>query len=154
MSDAGGTYTGSAFSATAQVAGVNGTGGSSLEGVGLVVTYYAGVTTGGTGSSQAPSALGVYSAVAAFSGSADYGSASSATDFVIVPASPASSTWNSASGGNWSDPKWSGTGPAYPNATVNATVNTPVTVQATSVQAANALTISGGGQVALCRELP
>ena len=50
VSDAGGTYNGSAFSATATVAGVNGSSGSTLEGVTPTLLYYAGSSATGTGS--------------------------------------------------------------------------------------------------------
>ena len=78
LTDAGGTYSGKAFPATAKIAGVVGgvdtTPATSLEGVGLTVTYYVGSTVGspGTGTTTAPSAVGTYTVVASFAGSTDY----------------------------------------------------------------------------------
>ena len=54
VSEAGGTYNGSAFSATATVAGANGVAGSSLEGVGPTLLYYVGSDTTGTSSATRP----------------------------------------------------------------------------------------------------
>ena len=48
VSDAGGTYNGTAFPASASVTGVGGAPGSSLEGVSPTLTYYAGSTASGT----------------------------------------------------------------------------------------------------------
>jgi autotransporter-associated beta strand protein len=62
---------------------------------------------------------------------------------------PAMLTWNGAGAGNWTDPQWSGANLPYPDRTVDATVDTPSVVQVTSAQTANALAISGGGQVAV-----
>jgi autotransporter-associated beta strand protein len=58
-------------------------------------------------------------------------------------------TWNGVSNGNWTDAQWSGANLVYPNSNVNAIVDTPNTVHVTSSQAANALQISNGGQVAV-----
>jgi autotransporter-associated beta strand protein len=63
--------------------------------------------------------------------------------------SPATLTWTGASGGNWTTGPWSAGGPAFPDATVNAAITSPVTVQVTAPQAANALAITSGGQVAV-----
>ena len=76
MTDAGGTYTGSDFAASATVAGVNGTPGSTLEGVGLTFTYYTGSTATGTPLSGEATSNGTYTVVAAFAGSTDYVSGS------------------------------------------------------------------------------
>jgi hypothetical protein len=82
VSDAGGTYNGVAFPATATVAGVSGTPASSLEGISLTLTYYAGTTA----LPGAPAGAGTYTVVATFAGSADYGAASASTTFTITPA--------------------------------------------------------------------
>ena len=58
-------------------------------------------------------------------------------------------TWNGGASGNWTASHWSGTGPAFPVSYVNAIVNTPYIIQVTSTQAANSLSISGGGQVSV-----
>jgi hypothetical protein len=84
VSDAGGTYNGGAFAATALV-----NGAASLEGVSPTLTYYAGSQASGTPLSGAPSAAGTYTVVAAFAGSADYAAAASAPlTFTITPATP------------------------------------------------------------------
>ena len=89
VADASGTYTGAAFTATATVTGVSGSAGSSLEGVGLTVTYYNGTYTsvsqlsGLTGSATAPSTPGSYTVLAYFPGSSDYTSASALANFTI-----------------------------------------------------------------------
>ena len=62
---------------------------------------------------------------------------------------PATLTWNGVSNGNWTDAQWTGSSLPYPNNMANAIVNTPYVVQVTSGQAANALAISQGGQVAV-----
>ena len=72
VTDAGGTYTGSPYPASAKV---NGT--ASLEGITPTLTYYVGSTAIGTPLSGAPSAVGTYTVVASFAGSADYSSATS-----------------------------------------------------------------------------
>jgi hypothetical protein len=86
--DAGGTYNGGAFPAT--VAGVSGTAASTLEGVGLVCTYYIGTGTGGSSlGSTAPTSAGTYTVVASFPGSADYAAAHSGPlTFTIKKATP------------------------------------------------------------------
>jgi uncharacterized repeat protein (TIGR03803 family) len=99
VSDAGGTYNGSAFPATDSVAGVNGVAASTLENVGLTLTYYQGsystlaaldaaVAGGLTGSSTAPTGAGSYTVVASFAGSADYSSGTALATFSIAPATP------------------------------------------------------------------
>ena len=77
VTDAGGVYDGSAFPAVAKVAGVDGVPAESLEGVTPTLTYYVGPTATGTGTATAPSALGIYTVVASFAGSADYAAAQS-----------------------------------------------------------------------------
>ena len=81
VTDAGGTYTGSAFPATGTVAGVvagvDTTPEPTLGGTGLTYTYYSGTSATGTPLGSAPSAIGTYTAVASFAGSTDYLSATS-----------------------------------------------------------------------------
>ena len=93
VDDAGGTYDGSPFPATATVAGVDGTPSSSLEGVGLTVNYYAGTYTSvsqlfGVPPLPAPSMAGSYTVLASFPGSTDYAAASAMANFRIAPATP------------------------------------------------------------------
>ncbi len=88
VTDAGGTYDGSAFGATDSVQGVSGPAGATLEGVGLTLNYYAGSTATGTPLSAAPSTAGTYTVVAAFAGSADYATNSKQATFTIAQASP------------------------------------------------------------------
>jgi large repetitive protein len=88
VSDAGGTYNGNSFPATDSVTGVSGTPGSTLEGVGLTLTYYAASTASGTPLSGAPSTAGTYTVVASFAGSTDYMDASNSTTFTINKATP------------------------------------------------------------------
>jgi hypothetical protein len=93
VTDAGGTYNGMPFPATALVAGVipgvDDTPAPSLEGVSPTVTYY---DDNGNPLSGAPSAVGTYKVAATFPGSADYTSASSSTGapttFTIAPNTP------------------------------------------------------------------
>ena len=86
VSDAGGTYSGSAFPATDSVAGVNGQAGSTLEGVGLTIDYQ---KLNGSGQviqdlgSTAPISAGNYRVTAAFAGSTDYTATSASTTFTI-----------------------------------------------------------------------
>jgi hypothetical protein len=97
VSDAGGTYNGTAFSAGDSIRGVNGQTGSTLEGVGLSLTYYAGSSVTGTNlGANAPANAGTYTVVAAFAGSPDYSSGSASTTFTISPKA-ASVTPNAAS---------------------------------------------------------
>jgi hypothetical protein len=80
VSDAGGTYSGSAFPATVLV---NGAG--SLEGVTPSLTYYDGH---GMALNAAPANAGTYSVVAAFAGSQNYGGTTSQpVSFTIIKAS-------------------------------------------------------------------
>src|SRR5262249_13569606 len=68
VTDAGGTYNGSPFPATATVAGVDNTPAAQLEGVTPTLTYYAGSYTLGKlprgGSAAAPTATGRYTELA------------------------------------------------------------------------------------------
>jgi hypothetical protein len=77
VTDAGGTFTGNPFPATATVTGVSGTPAASLETVSPTLTYFSGSTATGTPLSGAPSAVGAYTVVASFAGSTDYASATS-----------------------------------------------------------------------------
>ena len=90
VSDAGGTYSGSSFPATANVTGINGTAASSLESISPIFAYYAGISAAGTPSSSAPIAAGTYTVVASFAGSVDYASATSSVPqiFTISQAAP------------------------------------------------------------------
>ena len=89
VSDPSGSYDGSAFVATATVAGVSGPAGASLESVTPTVAYYAGGTASGTPLDGAPTVAGAYTVVASFAGSTDYAAAtSSAVTFTIARAAP------------------------------------------------------------------
>ena len=91
VTDAGGTYTGNPFPATALV-----NGQASLEGVSPTLAYYVGSTATGTPSSTAPTAVGTYTVVATFPGSPDYLAASSnPVTFSIVPFAVTSFAQNS-----------------------------------------------------------
>ena len=93
VNDSGGTYNGSAFNATATVAGVSGQAASKLEGIAPTLVYYAGSTATGTPLSAAPIDAGTYAVVAHFPGSADYlASTSAPVTFTIAPATP-TITW-------------------------------------------------------------
>jgi len=84
VSDAGGVYTDNPFPATATVTGVSGTPSSSLEGVTPSLTYYTGSTASGTPLPGAPTAVGTYTVLASFAGSADYQAASNTATFAIT----------------------------------------------------------------------
>ena len=77
VTDAGGTYNGLAFAATATVTGVS-DDSSSLEGIAPTPVYYLGSTATGTPFPGAPINAGTYTVVAEFPGSADYVAAQSA----------------------------------------------------------------------------
>ena len=85
VSDAGGTFTGNPFPATALV-----NGAASLEGVTPTLTYFVGTGTSGTNlGGTAPSAAGTYTVVANFAGSTDFTAASSTPlTFNITKATP------------------------------------------------------------------
>ena len=121
VSDAGGTYTGSAFAANATVAGVNGTPGSALEGVGLTFTYDAGSTATGTPLSGVPVNAGTYTVVASFVGSTDYSAGSAQTTFTIASATP--KVIATDAGGQYAGNPYpaSATATGIGNATVNGT---------------------------------
>ena len=84
VTDAGGTYTGSSFPATATVQGIDGVVRSSLEGVTPSLTYYVGSTPSGSGMATPPTNPGTYTVVATFAGSTDYTSASNSASFSIT----------------------------------------------------------------------
>ena len=89
VSDNGGTYNGSPFSASATVTGVNGPAAATLEGISPTFEYYQGSGIGGADlGSTAPTAAGTYTVVATFAGSTDYASASDSQTFTISPATP------------------------------------------------------------------
>ena len=88
VSDPGGTQNGSAFAATALLSGLSGLPSSSLEGVGITLTYYAGDTPSGTPLATAPSAAGTYTVVASFAGSPDYAATETSTQFTIKSPPP------------------------------------------------------------------
>ena len=83
VSDGGGHFNGTAYSAVAGVAGVDGNFASSLEGVSPNLTYYAGVNINGPALSAAPAAPGTYTVVATFPGSTDYQGGIAAASFTI-----------------------------------------------------------------------
>ena len=105
--DAGGTYDGLPFAATATVKGVSGSPATNLETVSPTFTYYSGSGTGGTDlGNTAPNVAGTYTVAAAFAGSADYLSASSSpVTFVIGKATPTIS---------WATPRRSPKGRRWP----------------------------------------
>jgi hypothetical protein len=88
LSDRGGSYTGSPFTATATLTGINGVTGTSLEGVGIGLTYYAGTRASGPPLPSAPTSAGTYTVVAHFAGSRDYAPAMAEINFVIYPMRP------------------------------------------------------------------
>jgi hypothetical protein len=92
LGDAGGTYNGHAFPATAtvagRVAGVDDTPGDMLEGQQLALTYYSGSTATGTPLLGPPSNAGTYTVIASFAGSTDYLAASDLITFDIAKATP------------------------------------------------------------------
>jgi FG-GAP-like repeat/PKD domain/FG-GAP repeat len=86
VTDAGGTYKGATFAATATVTGISGSAASSLEGVSPTLTYYAGSSPTGTPLSGAPTNVGTYTVLATFAGSTDYTPASASATFTISQA--------------------------------------------------------------------
>ena len=77
VADAGGTYDGLPFGATATVAGINGQASSSLEGAIPSLSYYVGTTATGTPLGGPPIDAGTYTVQASFPGSTDYTARSS-----------------------------------------------------------------------------
>ncbi len=91
VTDAGGTFNGSAFVATGTVAGTDGVAGSTLEGEGLIFDYQQQNSSGSLIAdlgSTAPASAGIFQVTASFAGSADYSSASASTTFSIGQATP------------------------------------------------------------------
>jgi uncharacterized repeat protein (TIGR03803 family) len=101
VSDAGGTYDGNPFPASASVAGVvpgvDTTPAAALEGVTPTLTYYPGsyasvaaletaLAGGLTGSNTAPTQAGSYTVLASFPGSTDYSSGQAVAPFTIAKA--------------------------------------------------------------------
>jgi Bacterial Ig-like domain (group 3)/PKD domain/NHL repeat/Beta-propeller repeat len=115
--DAGGTYQGSPFAATATAVGTDGV--TPVSGS-IGFTYYAGSSVSGTGSFAAPTDAGTYTVVADFeSNDPDYADAESApVTFTITPATPV--VVASDAGGTFN-------GKPFPaTATVTGPNNTPV----------------------------
>ena len=106
VSDAGGTYSGTAFIASATVTGLSGSPGANLEGVAPTLTYYSGTYSLGSDLSGvtplpgAPVVAGAYTVLAAFGGSIDYTAATGLANFTIGQATPAVSV--SDAGGSYS----------------------------------------------------
>ena len=102
VTDAGGTYSGTAFAATDSVQGVSGAAGPSLEGVTLSVNYYSGTyssisqLTNLTPLSGAPIPTGQYTVVASFAGSTDYISGAELANFIVAQATPTVSVSDSS----------------------------------------------------------
>jgi large repetitive protein len=121
--DAGGTYNGNPFPATATSRGV---GGASLSGS-FSFTYYVGSTVSGNGSSTPPTNVGTYTVVAAFtSGNSNYasGPTDSAPVTFVVGQAPAITGPNKVSfavGVNWS---FAVTASGYPAPTFAITAGT------------------------------
>ena len=94
VGEAGGTYDGSAFAATATVAGLNGTPEATLEGIAPALSYYSGTYAGAAQLSgliplsARATEVGSYTVSANFAGSADYNATASLANFVIAPAAP------------------------------------------------------------------
>jgi Bacterial Ig-like domain (group 3) len=111
VTDSGGNYNDLPFPATDGVAGVSGQSASSLEGVKVSLSYYAGTYTsasqlsGRTPLSNAPIGAGAYTVLASFAGSSDYSKNSAIANFTIGLASPivtvadAGGTYNGAAFG-------------------------------------------------------
>jgi hypothetical protein len=115
--DTSGSYKGSAFASSATITGVNGSAGSSLEGVPLVVAYYAGTSVTGTPLSGAPIDPGTYTVAASFAGSTDYiARAATPVTFTISRATP---TLSVADGGTYDGSAFAAT------ATVTGVSGTP-----------------------------
>ena len=93
VDDPGGTFGGTIPGATDGIASVGGTTGSSLEGIGLTLNYYAGTYTNAAQVAGLipvdPTRAGAYTAVASFAGSPDYSSAAAVVGFLIAQATPA-----------------------------------------------------------------
>jgi hypothetical protein len=122
LADAGGTYNGSPFTATAQLVGTNGTPVATLDGVGATLTYYSGSTATGTPLVAVPTTAGSYCVVASFPGSANYASAqSSPVTFTIAKATPTLTVADS--GGYYDGLSWPANG--FAAGVVSGTDTTP-----------------------------
>ena len=108
VTDAGGTFNGLPFPATALVQGVAGSPNTSLENVTPTLVYYVGNTATGTSSTSAPIAAGTYTVVATFAGSTDYTVQSAWATFTIGTATPAVSVTDA--GGTYNGLPFSATG--------------------------------------------
>ena len=112
VTDTGGAYSGSAFAATAQVAGLDNHAAASLEGVMPTLDYQQLDSQGHVSAdlgSQAPSSSGSYQVVATFAGSTDYLGASASALFSIGQATPTLAV---------SDPSGNYTGQRYAATTI------------------------------------
>jgi large repetitive protein len=128
VSDAGGTYNGGAFAATATVAGVvagvDDTPAATLEGVAPTTSYYSGAYTspdqlaGLTPLAGAPVNAGSYTVLVAFPGSADYSGGQALANFTIAQATPSIT---------WADPAAITAGTLLSATQLNATANVPGT---------------------------
>jgi Ca2+-binding RTX toxin-like protein len=78
-------YSGEPDAASATITDSDGNTGTTLDGLGLQLTYYSGDTINGTGSVTAPTDAGTYTVVAMFPGSSDYTSSSAQATFTISP---------------------------------------------------------------------
>jgi parallel beta-helix repeat protein len=97
VTDAGGVYDGSAFSATATISPNDGPSGDTLEGVGITFTYYVGTDTNGTDlGNNAPSNAGTYTVVADFPGSTDSWSFTGAANYNNLAITTITDTINKA----------------------------------------------------------
>ena len=99
LADASGTFTDSSFLAFASIRGVDGTSGSSLEGVPITTAYYPGSAPDGRPLAAAPVDVGTYTVVTSFPGSQNYNPASTSVTFSIRKAAAA---LNIVAGGTYS----------------------------------------------------
>jgi hypothetical protein len=88
VTDANGAYTGEPYPAAVSVTGVALTGGPSLDGITPTLTYYPGTTVSGVPLAGPPVAVGTYTVLANYGGSANYNSASAQSTFTISRAIP------------------------------------------------------------------
>ncbi len=112
--DAGGTYNGSAFAATATV-----NNSASLEGVTPTLSYYSGTAVTGTALSSAPTTAGTYAVLASFAGSTDYTTSTASTTFTISQAAPSVSV--SDNGGTYSGSAFTATSASLEGVTPSLT---------------------------------
>jgi autotransporter-associated beta strand protein len=83
----------------------------------------------------------------AFVYQADNGYLTSEPSVVVIDVYPPGLTWDGTVNGNWTDAHWVGGPPAFPDTTVDATVDTASVVHVTSSQAAEDLALTNGGEV-------